>query len=71
MNGIELFIEALRKGRGFDWIANHGHNLSSYELINIIKEYDYAIQDNVDAYDAKSIYNAAADELSDYYLCEE
>ena len=71
MDNMKNFIEALKNGRGFDWIAEHGHSLNKYELIDIIKEYDYAIQDNVDAYEAKSIYDAAAHELNEWYLNEE
>ena len=71
MDNMKNFIEALKNGRGFDWIAEHGHSLNKYELIDIIKEYDYAIQDNVDAYEAKSIYDAAANELNEWYLNEE
>ena len=71
MDNMKNFIEALKNGRDFDWIAEHGHSLNKYELIDIIKEYDYAIQDNVDAYEAKSIYDAAANELNEWYLNEE
>ena len=71
MDNMKNFIEALKNGRGFDWIAEHGHSLNKYELIDIIKEYDYAIQDNVDSYEAKSIYDAAANELNKWYLNEE
>ena len=71
MDRMKDFIKALRKGRGYDWIVQHGHELNKYELIDIVKEYDYAIQDNADGYDSKAIYNAAAEELSNYYLDEE
>ena len=70
MNTMKNFIEALKNGRGFDWIAEHGHELNKYELIDIVKEYDYAIQDNADCYGAKAIYKAAAEELSSSYLEE-
>jgi hypothetical protein len=65
------FIEALKNGNAFNWICNHGHELNKYELIDIVKEYDYAISDNTDSWDAKKIYEAAAEELSNTYLEEE
>ena len=42
MNIMKEFIKALEKGKGYDWICNHGHELNKYELIDIIKEYEYA-----------------------------
>ena len=42
MNTMKNFIEALRNGIAYDWICNHGHELNKYELLDIIKEYEYA-----------------------------
>lgn len=41
-NKIKEFIEALKSGKCYSWICNHGHELNKYELIDIIKEYEYA-----------------------------
>lgn len=41
-NKVQEFIDALRKGKGYGWICNHGHELNKYELIDIVKEYEYA-----------------------------
>lgn len=71
MDIMKDFIEALKKGKGFGWICDYGHLLNKYELIDIIKEYDYAISDNTNSWDAKMIYEAAAEELSNTYLEEE
>ena len=71
MNKMNEFIEALRSGSGYDWICRNGHELNKYELIDIIKEYDYAIHDNTNPYEKKLIYGAAADELSSIYDGEE
>lgn len=67
MEKMNEFIKALSEGKGYDWICNHGHELNKYELIDIIKEYDYAIHDNCTVYEKKNIYGAAADELSLIY----
>ena len=67
MEKMNEFINALKEGKGFDWICNHGHELNKYELIDICKEYDYAIHDNCSKYEKETIYNAAADELYNVY----
>jgi len=48
MSKINEFIEALRQGKGYGWIANHGWELSKDELCNIIKECLYSIDDVAD-----------------------
>ena len=63
------YIEALKKENGFDWIVQHGHKLNKYELIDIIKELDYAIYDYT--LGSKDIYMAAAEELTEQYICDE
>lgn len=61
------FIAALREGKGYGWIANHGYELSKSELCDIIKEYDFAIQ-SMKPYDTKEdIHNAVAEELMMIY----
>lgn len=64
---MEDFIEALKEGRGYDWIANHGWELSKEELINIIKEYDYAIHRSVITDSESYMYSFVADELEEMY----
>ena len=71
MDGMKEYIEELKKGKGFDWIACHGHELSKYELIDIVKELEYAIYDNLYSFEAKEIYDAAAEELMNSYYDEE
>ena len=71
MDGMKEYIEELKKGKGFDWIACHGHELNKYELIDIVKELEYAIYDNLYSFEAKEIYDAAAEELFNYYCAEE
>lgn len=71
MDKINEYIEALRNGKGFDWICNHGNELNKYELIDIVKELDYAIYDNLYDFDQKEVYEAAADELNDMYYYDE
>ena len=67
MNNMDEFIEALREGKGYDWIANHGWELSKDELVNIIKEYDYAIHRSVTTDEEEYMYNVVADNLELIY----
>lgn len=68
MGSMKNYIEALKNLKGYDWISNHGHELSKDELINIVKELDYAIYHNTTHSERKDICNSAADELEDWYL---
>lgn len=68
MNKIDGFIEALRERKGYDWIANHGWELSKEELINIIKEYDYVISEETKFISEEMhMYNTVANNLEDLY----
>lgn len=59
---MEDFIKALREGKAYDFISNHGWDMSKDDLIRIIKEYDYAIYEARE----KHLYGNIADELEDY-----
>lgn len=67
MSKMNEFIEALRKGSSYGWIANNGYNLSKYELIDIIKEYDYAIHISATIDSESYMYNVVADNLELMY----
>ena len=68
MDKIKEFIAALREGKSYDWIANHGWELSKDELCRIIKEYDYAIYSKTKmAYKEQEVYDCVADELEEFY----
>lgn len=69
MDKITKYIEALKNGKGYDWIIENGCDLSKTDLIRIIQELDYAISDN--AIYPIGIYKAAADELKEWYCDEE
>ena len=73
MNGIKEYIKALREGKGYDWIANHGWELKDDELINIIKEFDYVIHDLCGVLDEEKqmAYDAVAMELENYYCLDD
>lgn len=71
MDYMKDYIKALREGRSFDWISNHGHELSRYELIDIIKELDYAIHDQLFESDKEYVISAAREALENYYCNEE
>ena len=66
MDKMNEFTEALRECKGYDWIANHGWELSKEELINIIKEYDYAIHSMI-LCEETDMYCSVADELEERY----
>ena len=59
---MEDFIKALREGKAYEFISNHGWEMSKDDLIRIIKEYDYAIYEAWE----KHLYVNIADELEDY-----
>lgn len=64
MDKMKEYMVALRNGTSYDWIANHGWELSKDELINIIKEFDYATSYSIDAED---IYDKVAINLEEMY----
>ena len=66
MNHMQEYIEALQNGKGYNWIANHGHELNKYELLDIIKELTYAIG-FISDFDKDDIYNFAAENLKEIY----
>ena len=42
---LKGYVDALRKGNGYQYICNNGHGMSKSELCEIIKEFDYIIKD--------------------------
>lgn len=67
MSKINGFIEALREGKGYGWIANHGYSLSKEELCNIIKEYEYARTEMNDDLTEDIFKDFIAENLEDLY----
>ena len=63
---IKKYIYALRKGKGHEWIDEHGYDLDKNDLIRIIKELDYAIGDGVLC--PAAVYKDAANELENWYF---
>jgi hypothetical protein len=71
MSKVQEFINAVREGEGYGWMANHGWGLPKEELVVIIQEYDYAIY-SARSYDNKNdVYNSIADELQERLVDEE
>ena len=66
MNEMQQYIKSLKEGKGYDWISNNGYRLNKYELIDIIKELDYAIN-FICKIDGNNIYQFAANNLDDIY----
>ena len=54
------FIEALRNGTSYDWINENGWKFNANELLYILKEYDSAISNSLNADD---IFEYLADEF--------
>lgn len=69
MDKMKEFIEALKNGKGFDWLLTDGDKLNKYELLDIAKEVVYAAAE--ESFSSKSIFKAAAKELINSYLEEE
>ena len=67
MTDIKDYIKALKNNEGYGWIANNGYGLRQDELVNIIKELDYAISHSIEFED---IYNEAAINLHEVYVEE-
>ena len=66
-NRMMAYIEALRNGNSYDYICQHGHEFTKDELIDIIKELDYAIYSEAKfAIKASEIYEAAATNMKDF-----
>lgn len=57
MGNMNDYIKELKKGKGYDWVAQHGWELKKDELISIIKELDYAASHSIEF---ENIYNEAA-----------
>lgn len=63
---MKAYIEALRNGKSYDFICQHGHEFTKDELIDIIKELDYTIYSEAKyAVKASDIYEAAATNMED------
>ena len=43
---LEKFLSEFKNGTAFDFIKNEGHNFNKQELIEIIAELVYAIEDS-------------------------
>ena len=71
MNIMKHFIEDLRNGKGYDWICNHGHELNKYELLDIIKEYEYARGQMNDKLAEDLFKDFVAENLEDMYEDDE
>ena len=41
---LEKYVEALKRGGGYQFICDNGHEMSKSELCDIIKEFTYVIK---------------------------
>jgi hypothetical protein len=69
MNNMEKFVEVLRNNpnHAYDFISNNGHTFNKTELIDIIKEFIYAVANRVDKFDRESVWDNVAEELAEQY----
>ena len=64
------FVKALKNGTEYDYIANHGWNMSKDDLSTILKEYIFHL-DKMCIYENKEdVKNSVYDSLLDYVLEE-
>ena len=66
MDVMQKYIKSLRNGNSYEWIANNGHELNKYELIDIVKELDYAIH-LFSGTNRDTIYHFVAENLEESY----
>ena len=68
-----LLIKELRDGNMFNFVGNHGHEFSKFELCDLIKELDYGIyhECGIDKKMKMRIYNVAADSLEERWCLNE
>lgn len=44
MSKMKEFIKALEEDKAYGWMCNNGYSMRVDELVDIIKEYDFAVQ---------------------------
>ena len=71
MSMMKQFIQAIREERSYDWICNHGWELNKEDLINIVKEFDYAIGSMKEWESKYDVYESIVEELTDRCLYDE
>lgn len=55
--------DAIRGGHGYDYFCQNGTNFSKSELVDILKEYNYAIYKIGHTSTAETVYRAIAQEI--------
>ncbi len=69
---LKKYIDALKKGNGYQFICDNGHEMSKSELCDIIKEFDYIMRDLSYKNENSNIYlEYVADSIEDWCLDEE
>ena len=68
---LERYVDALRKGNGYQFICDNGHEMSKSELCDIIKEFDYVVKDLSCRNEDSDIYlEYVADSITEWCLSE-
>ena len=58
-------VDAIRCGHGYDYYCQNGTDFSKSELVDIIKEYDYAIYKMNLVSTKESVYEMIADNIEE------
>lgn len=53
---LKDYVDALRKGNGYQYICNNGHEMSKSELCDVIKEFYYIIKGLSITNEGSSVY---------------
>ena len=68
---LKGYVDALRKGNGYQYICNNGHEMSKSELCEIIKEFDYIIKGLSITNEGSSVYlECVADSIEENCIFE-
>ena len=71
MSKIRECMETIKNGGCYDWICRHGYNLTHDELMDIIKEYDFAIHTMQFGDTKEDLYQSIYEEMLDRFVEEE
>ena len=63
---MKEFLEALKTGNGYDYIANHSYEMTKDELATILKEYIYQINSMGICDGKEDVLDAVYENLLDY-----
>lgn len=63
-NYIKEFIEAMKKGDGFNFLLEEGYNIRKFDLLDMLKELTYAVEDQLLPCEKEDVVNTMEENLS-------